>query len=103
MDLARFTGQPSGQAGTGSSRNRDTLIVTLYCDFPKKLRESAAATVRIGSIPGGALSARVETEVVAIRRKSKFGLFSRQCVGTFIMPRRPPRSTLFPYTTLFRS
>src|SRR5215211_8265376 len=29
------------------------------------------------------------------------GLFS--CVFFFLMIRRPPRSTLFPYTTLFRS
>src|SRR2546426_6230401 len=28
---------------------------------------------------------------------------SRQCVFFFLMIRRPPRSTLFPYTTLFRS
>src|SRR2546422_5571836 len=31
-------------------------------------------------------------------------LFSRNCVlFFFLMIRRPPRSTLFPYTTLFRS
>src|ERR1041384_6587857 len=29
------------------------------------------------------------------------GLFSKECV--FLMIRRPPISTLFPYTTLFRS
>src|SRR5437588_7502689 len=32
-------------------------------------------------------------------------VFSRQCIPVFffLMIRRPPRSTLFPYTTLFRS
>src|SRR6266496_5773040 len=30
-------------------------------------------------------------------------LFSFFCVFFFLMIRRPPRSTLFPYTTLFRS
>src|SRR2546426_12025968 len=29
--------------------------------------------------------------------------FSGECVFFFLMIRRPPRSTLFPYTTLFRS
>src|SRR5260221_8548719 len=33
--------------------------------------------------------------------KAKYSL--RQCVFFFLMIRRPPRSTLFPYTTLFRS
>src|SRR5256885_12948149 len=33
------------------------------------------------------------------RRKSQPG----NCVFFFLMIRRPPRSTLFPYTTLFRS
>src|SRR5262245_64171485 len=28
---------------------------------------------------------------------------SSQCASLFVLPRRPPRSTLFPYTTLFRS
>src|SRR3712207_8662040 len=30
-------------------------------------------------------------------------MFRRYCVFFFLMIRRPPRSTLFPYTTLFRS
>src|ERR1022692_1525799 len=54
------------------------------------------------------------------RRKGRFGsrkLWQQHCVGSawkcqrdmfialifFLMIRRPPRSTLFPYTTLFRS
>src|SRR5687767_15375705 len=32
-----------------------------------------------------------------------FGLYSLSCFFFFLMIRRPPRSTLFPYTTLFRS
>src|SRR5438477_11388486 len=31
------------------------------------------------------------------------GSFELECVIFFLMIRRPPRSTLFPYTTLFRS
>src|SRR3712207_7633094 len=30
-------------------------------------------------------------------------MFSVSCIFFFLMIRRPPRSTLFPYTTLFRS
>src|SRR3712207_9127154 len=32
-----------------------------------------------------------------------YSLFSARCFVFFLMIRRPPRSTLFPYTTLFRS
>src|SRR5688572_33350322 len=32
-----------------------------------------------------------------------FSLFLLSCLFFFLMIRRPPRSTLFPYTTLFRS
>src|SRR6201986_2732232 len=32
-----------------------------------------------------------------------FSMFSFNCHFFFLMIRRPPRSTLFPYTTLFRS
>src|SRR3712207_9003041 len=35
--------------------------------------------------------------------KSRVGRKSRMRVFFFLMIRRPPRSTLFPYTTLFRS
>src|SRR3990170_5301595 len=43
---------------------------------------------------------------VAIKRDHKVGHRSRSvsiCFVFFLMIRRPPRSTLFPYTTLFRS
>src|SRR5438876_5673175 len=36
-----------------------------------------------------------------LRRRNWQALYSRSFF--FILPRRPPRSTLFPYTTLFRS
>src|SRR6266487_784234 len=40
----------------------------------------------------------------AARASTHLGLPSGQgCGGFFLMIRRPPRSTLFPYTTLFRS
>src|SRR3989449_7583237 len=32
-----------------------------------------------------------------------FGMYESACFFFFLMIRRPPRSTLFPYTTLFRS
>src|ERR1043166_9605869 len=37
------------------------------------------------------------------RRAQKCWVADRCCVFFFLMIRRPPRSTLFPYTTLFRS
>src|SRR5258707_12253401 len=38
-----------------------------------------------------------------IRRPPIFYLFHNSFLFFFLMIRRPPRSTLFPYTTLFRS
>src|SRR3984957_20980000 len=37
-----------------------------------------------------------------MRPSFRYGQYQR-CVSFFLMIRRPPRSTLFPYTTLFRS
>src|ERR1019366_10538842 len=39
----------------------------------------------------------------AIRRLSGGSSMARRRFSFFLMIRRPPRSTLFPYTTLFRS
>src|SRR3712207_9350312 len=35
--------------------------------------------------------------------EQRVSVLARYCVVFFLMIRRPPRSTLFPYTTLFRS
>src|SRR2546426_11927875 len=49
----------------------------------------AAARTPTADIPGGSPLGR--------------SLVDRSCLFFFLMIRRPPRSTLFPYTTLFRS
>src|SRR2546425_810769 len=47
--------------------------------------------------------------VFCLKKKKNLGSISSQCIFIlisfffFLMIRRPPRSTLFPYTTLFRS
>src|SRR5476651_855799 len=56
---------------------------------------------------------RDPTALAPVSRRSRLGSFrmrsgsppsiGRSCVIFFLMIRRPPRSTLFPYTTLFRS
>src|SRR5271166_6951432 len=38
-----------------------------------------------------------------VRRKTKLTYGRMEKIFFFLMRRRPPRSTLFPYTTLFRS
>src|SRR6202012_6203641 len=44
------------------------------------------------------------TVSLAVRQSTHFRpLSTRSCFFFFLMIRRPPRSTLFPYTTLFRS
>src|SRR3989449_638300 len=58
---------------------------------------SLGAVTRIvmsGAVPGGRVLARVQVTLV---------LVPLQVQPFFLMIRRPPRSTLFPYTTLFRS
>src|SRR6266700_6723939 len=43
-------------------------------------------------------------QIIIVAFASKFGsVYYLLCIFFFLMIRRPPRSTLFPYTTLFRS
>src|SRR2546427_13092759 len=46
------------------------------------------------------MGSRVDLDSVVLRRR---GLLAFWILFFFLMIRRPPRSTLFPYTTLFRS
>src|SRR2546429_6013641 len=41
--------------------------------------------------------------VLSDREAAQYGLLQARSCFFFLMIRRPPRSTLFPYTTLFRS
>src|SRR4029077_15486745 len=50
-----------------------------------------------------ALSHRVAPRVCSDSAVRELLLLSSLCLFFFLMIRRPPRSTLFPYTTLFRS
>src|SRR3954449_3284528 len=59
---------------------------------PDELGRIAAA---LGAAGGG------EGQVVVIEGEA--GIGKSRLVAVFLMMRRPPRSTLFPYTTLFRS
>src|SRR3990167_2179856 len=68
-------------AETGPSDRRDHLVSQL--------------AVRLGSVPIGDRSEEHTSEL-----QSQSNLV---CRLLFLMIRRPPRSTLFPYTTLFRS
>src|SRR5260370_639332 len=59
---------------------------------------------RAQSVPLGRLD-RISTRLNSRHTSRSYAGFSSSnlCLSFFIMIRRPPRSTLFPYTTLFRS
>src|ERR1039457_228835 len=65
--------------------------------------------ISIAPVPGGALAiwscgGRVGTGFIRLSgRGGVYPFWRLGCRYFFLMIRRPPRSTLFPYTTLFRS
>src|SRR5215469_2868732 len=91
---------------TSELQSRRDLVCRLLLE--KKKKPSLAAHSSISINPALALQKTVETGFMA-RSASAFMLeqsvMASAHVGNmffFLMIRRPPRSTLFPYTTLFR-
>src|SRR2546421_235207 len=74
-------------AGPGESLARTFALV----------EPSSATGARSAWSTGGAFTSVTVTETVAVSHLESGDPFF------FLMIRRPPRSTLFPYTTLFRS
>src|ERR1022692_2845901 len=77
-----------------STRLNSSHLVTSYAVFCLKKKRASAATSRL---PGPSSTATSAPREAAQSRSPNFPSFF------FLMIRRPPRSTLFPYTTLFRS
>src|ERR1039457_7239557 len=94
-----------------STRLNSSHLVISYADFCLKKKShtlaqpSSSPAVWRPSASGGTTDARCGLGAVSCWRnrgegEARGGTF---CVVFFLMIRRPPRSTLFPYTTLFRS
>src|SRR3712207_6551829 len=81
----------------------DEVVRRVEQDFVPSIRDMAGFLSYFVLVPS-----EREDEIVSVRRTEKqtAELQARQylvCRLLFVMIRRPPRSTLFPYTTLFRS
>src|ERR1022692_3574592 len=84
------------------------LVCRLLLEKKKKKKQSTKNTIRnLSSRPCPSTVGR-PCSVSAVTRVLRYVLFIAVCCVLFLfffflMIRRPPRSTLFPYTTLFRS
>src|ERR1039457_6240101 len=84
-----------------STRLNSSHLVISYAVFClKKKKQYADLNVRVVNEAGYTVLLKD-----VINKPTILNLFYVQCSVTcfFLMIRRPPRSTLFPYTTLFRS
>src|SRR5579862_4209249 len=79
------------------------LLLEKKNTFPVRAIPDSIATDRVAVILGGAACAACVRAGAAActARLCAVGAWA-VCVVFFLMIRRPPRSTLFPYTTLFR-
>src|ERR1022692_1604984 len=93
-----------------STRLNSSHLVISYAVFClKKKKKNVPHTVAVPTTHDGAVlsaparSARASAEADADGRGSNLQGVQGTALFFFLMIRRPPRSTLFPYTTLFRS
>src|SRR5476651_872739 len=86
---ARIDGELRSEEHTSELQSRQYLVCRLL------LEKKQSAPSKLGLAPGGDVRCSVEVPV----HHEVAGVV----VVFFLMIRRPPRSTLFPYTTLFRS
>src|SRR3954463_257770 len=91
---------------TSELQSHDNLVCRLLLEKKKKSEEGRKAGLVVGTQPDGA---HVRSHLSLPRSPpSLLPLLPLlplhvNCLFFFLMIRRPPRSTLFPYTTLFRS
>src|SRR2546423_525744 len=78
-------GNTSGTTGTGTTSAAGTCTITIDGPTTGTVKAFASVTIHFGA--------------TTVNRDSD----STTASVFFLMIRRPPRSTLFPYTTLFRS
>src|SRR6266853_1113478 len=89
---------------TSELQSQSNLVCRLLLE-KKKTGSGRAGEVMRHASQGGTYARRASTD----RRAAAGGLVRPRAGGDaqrplfFLMSRRPPRSTLFPYTTLFRS
>src|SRR3954462_7124264 len=91
---------------TSELQSHDNLVCRLLLE--KKKKKMTAAQVALRSVTGprrprSTRAARPERDIIPPTPHPGLPASPRRFVFFFLMIRRPPRSTLFPYTTLFRS
>src|SRR5476651_1107075 len=79
-----------------------------YAVFCLKKKKFSSEMVRNGRKKrnrrtGSGLPAQITAELISLIFECTSSTIPFLCLFFFLMIRRPPRSTLFPYTTLFRS
>src|SRR5438132_131136 len=101
---------PSRRSEERFSRNAETdLVCRLLLEKKKPSAQLAVSTAPGRRRPGGSASGCPPARRRPSVRPPCWPGPGRPCSGSlfssffFLMMRRPPRSTLFPYTTLFRS
>src|SRR4051812_9503163 len=107
-----------GDRKSGSAGMPRPISYAVFCLKKKRRMDSSAACIAIRLQHGADQAGRRRLTVIKLRlserprqrMRMRSSFFGRRCdkYGSgssffFLMIRRPPRSTLFPYTTLFRS
>src|SRR6266704_658142 len=91
---------------TSELQSRFELVCRLLLE--KKKRRDVTIVIFRELVKRSLVAARqseaegIQTEVIDLRTLSPYDFPSIVLIFFFLMIRRPPRSTLFPYTTLFR-
>src|SRR6266511_3492853 len=88
---------------TSELQSRENLVCRLLLEKKKKLNEIARRLLAQGALDGGFIDVGAQEHYAHLSRSCISPAVSLPSRFFFLMIRRPPRSTLFPYTTLFRS
>src|SRR5476651_1190832 len=106
----RGEGDQEGPADLAPARDRKStrlnsshanISYAVFC-LKKKNRLASTCSATTPATSGITASTR-STRTATLRNVGRSGIHFARALFFFLMIRRPPRSTLFPYTTLFRS
>src|SRR5471032_2701476 len=99
----RWPVRAADRKSTRLNSSHITISYAVFCLKKKKDLIILLATTLRGNLTSATAAVEVAVSFVLFFTKLSFSLrINRAAVFFFLMIRRPPRSTLFPYTTLFR-
>src|SRR5579884_4091363 len=102
--LCRPRRRARSEEHTSELQSRGHLVCRLLLEKKKKPYRLGISVPRTRPLPGcRSGSHRPHPGASGLRKLGPSARFRRFRLAFFLMIRRPPRSTLFPYTTLFRS